>query len=81
MKSDFKNAYKIFSKISKDNKNFALTEDEVNSWGYQLVEQGKKNEPLQIFKLNTMLFPKVLMSTTAMVKCWKNSWKSEGSYL
>jgi len=58
LKNDFKDANKIFNKISKDYKNFSLTEDEVNSWGYQLVEQGKKNEAMEIFKLNTLLFPK-----------------------
>jgi CubicO group peptidase (beta-lactamase class C family) len=58
LKNDFKDASKIFNKISKDHKNFSLTEDEVNSWGYQLIEQGKKNEAMEIFKLNTLLFPK-----------------------
>lgn len=58
MKNDFKDANKIFNKISKDDKNYTLTEDEVNSWGYQLIEQGKKNEAMEIFKLNTLLFPK-----------------------
>ncbi|WP_365989940.1 tetratricopeptide repeat protein [uncultured Chryseobacterium sp.] len=58
LKNDFKDANKIFNKISKDDKNFSLTEDEVNSWGYQLIEQGKKNEAMEIFKLNTLLFPK-----------------------
>ncbi|WP_312175570.1 serine hydrolase [Chryseobacterium sp.] len=58
LKNDFKDANKIFNKISKDDKNFSLTEDEVNSWGYQLIELGKKNEAMEIFKLNTLLFPK-----------------------
>ncbi|WP_445430782.1 tetratricopeptide repeat protein [Chryseobacterium indoltheticum] len=30
----------------------------MNTWGYQLLEQNKKNEALQVFKLNTLLFPK-----------------------
>jgi len=58
LKNGFKDASKIFNKISKDHKNFSLTEDEVNSWGYQLIEQSKKNEAMEIFKLNTLLFPK-----------------------
>ncbi|MDP9959153.1 serine hydrolase [Chryseobacterium lathyri] len=58
LKNGFKDANKIFNKISKDHKNFSLTEDEVNSWGYKLIEQGKKNEAIEIFKLNTLLFPK-----------------------
>ena len=41
-------------------------EDEVNTWGYQLVEQNKINEALEVFKLNTLLFP--------------NSWNVYDSY-
>ncbi|MDR6514724.1 serine hydrolase [Chryseobacterium camelliae] len=58
LKDGFENAEKIFNKIKKSHKNFTLTEDELNAWGYQLVEQDKKNEALQVFKLNTLLFPK-----------------------
>lgn len=48
------NAYKT---LKKEHKNFALTEDEINAWGYQLIGLNKKDEALNVFKLNTMLFP------------------------
>jgi CubicO group peptidase (beta-lactamase class C family) len=32
-------------------------EGELNSWGYKLIEQNKKQQALEIFKLNTYLFP------------------------
>jgi CubicO group peptidase (beta-lactamase class C family) len=34
-----------------------LEEDELNTWGYKLIEQKKKEQALAIFKLNTYLFP------------------------
>ena len=34
-----------------------LEEDELNTWGYKLIEQKKKKQALAIFKLNTYLFP------------------------
>lgn len=66
LKNDFKNVNKTYKKVAKQNKNFILAEDEINSWGYQLLEHNQKKEALQIFKLNTTLFP--------------NSWNVYDSY-
>jgi len=57
IENQFKNGYKLYTKIKKNNKDFTLSEDEINSWGYQLLEQNKKAEALQVFQLNTLLFP------------------------
>lgn len=54
---NYQNAYNVYRKLSQANKNYTLTEEEVNTWGYQLLEQNKKNEALQIFKLNCSLYP------------------------
>lgn len=66
IKSNFQNIFKVYQKLSQSNKKFILMEDEVNTWGYQLVEQNKINEALEVFKLNTFLFP--------------NSWNVYDSY-
>ena len=42
------------------------SEGSLNSWGYTLLNQGKAAEALEVFKLNTMLFP--------------NSWNAFDSY-
>lgn len=55
--NNFQKSYKLYTNIKKTNKDFKLSEDEINSWGYQLLEQNKKNEALQVFQLNTLLFP------------------------
>lgn len=34
------------------------TENELNNYGYQLLNQGKQDEAIRIFKLNTQRFPK-----------------------
>ena len=41
--------------ISKSN--YDLSESGINNFGYQLMRQGKKDEALAIFKLNTELYP------------------------
>lgn len=58
IKNNYQNAYNNYQKLRQTNQNYTLTEEEVNTWGYQLLEQDKKNEALQIFKLNTLLYPK-----------------------
>jgi len=34
------------------------SEDDLNSWGYLLLKQGKMQNALEVFKLNVILFPK-----------------------
>jgi tetratricopeptide (TPR) repeat protein len=34
-----------------------LEEADLNTWGYKLLEQKKMNKALQVFTLNTQLFP------------------------
>jgi len=58
IKNKFENSLKIYSNIKRSKKDFSLSEDEINSWGYQLIEQNKKQEALKVFQLNTLLFPK-----------------------
>lgn len=57
IENKFQNAFNIYKKITENNKDFKLSEDELNSWGYQLLEQNKKTDALQVFHLNTLLFP------------------------
>jgi len=33
------------------------SEDDLNSWGYSLLKEGKNKEALAVFKLNTLLYP------------------------
>jgi tetratricopeptide (TPR) repeat protein len=56
--SKFKNSLKIYSDIKRSNKDYLLSEDEINSWGYELLEQNKKNETLEVFQFNILLYPK-----------------------
>ena len=57
-KSGYKNAIDLVNKLKRTNKEFAIKEGEVNSWGYKLLSQNKKVDALEIFKLNVHLFPK-----------------------
>ncbi len=55
-----KNIDEIIEFIKSENlgeSNFDLSESGINSFGYNLMRQGKTKEALKIFKLNTELYP------------------------
>lgn len=66
LKKNFKDIKTVFKAIKNKHSSFQLEEAEVNSWGYQLIGENKKSEALQVFELNTYLFP--------------NSWNVYDSY-
>lgn len=51
-------AIPIAAQLKKKDANFILDENDLNGWGYELLAQKKPNDAIQIFKLNTSLFPK-----------------------
>jgi CubicO group peptidase (beta-lactamase class C family) len=57
LKSGFEQAMNVVSLLKKADPGFQLSEGELNTWGYKLVEQEKIKEAIEIFKLNTMLYP------------------------
>ena len=57
-KSDFRNALTTFTTVKKQHPELHLTEDYVNTWGYQVLRQGQPQHALELFKLNVGLFPK-----------------------
>jgi tetratricopeptide (TPR) repeat protein len=56
-KSGYVKAVEEVKKIGKAKTDFALTEDEVNSWGYKLMRSNRLADALEIFKLNVFLYP------------------------
>jgi len=55
--SGYKNAVESVKQLKKENDGFVLTEKEINSWGYKLINQKRMADALEIFKLNVFLFP------------------------
>jgi len=56
-KNGYKNVDETIKKLKAKNKNFILTETEVNDWGYKLVAQKRLKDALELFKLNVSLYP------------------------
>ncbi len=56
-RSRYKNSIEEVKKIKKENAEFELTENEINSWGYKLISQKRMKDALEIFKLNVYLYP------------------------
>ncbi|RYZ50262.1 MAG: serine hydrolase, partial [Chitinophagaceae bacterium] len=56
-KAGYKNAVTEVKGLKKKNKDFQVTEAEVNGWSYQLLGQKRAADALEIAKLNVSLFP------------------------
>jgi tetratricopeptide (TPR) repeat protein len=54
------------NELKKTETEYRHSENDLNSWGYLLLNQGKMQEALEVFKLNVSLFP--------------NSWNVYDSY-
>ena len=57
-KAGYKNAIAEVKGLKRGNKDFTLTEAELNSWGYSLLGQKRIADALEIFRLNVYLFPR-----------------------
>ncbi len=47
----------VIKSEEKRDSEYDISEDGINSFGYNLMEQSKNKEALKIFKLNTELYP------------------------
>ena len=56
-KNGYKNTIEAAKKLKAKRKDFNLTENEVNIWGYKMISQKKLKEALELFKLNVSLYP------------------------
>lgn len=56
-KRGFDQAPQAEGELQKNDPQFKLSENEVNSWAYFLFRKGKKQQALEIFKLNVALYP------------------------
>lgn len=46
------------NQLKKQQSERIYSENDINAWGYQLLQQEKKQEALEVFKLNVKLYPK-----------------------
>jgi CubicO group peptidase (beta-lactamase class C family)/Tfp pilus assembly protein PilF len=58
LKRGFDHALEVVKEAKKRDAKFRLQEDEVNAWGYSLLEAGQVKEAVEVFKLNVSLYPK-----------------------
>lgn len=58
LKQNFNHPALVVANLKKKDPSLKLNENELNGWGYQLLNQKKTTQALSIFKLNVMLYPK-----------------------
>lgn len=57
LKRGFDHTLELVNEAKKKDAQMKLPEDEVNLWGYRLLEQGRPKDAIEIFKLNVSLYP------------------------
>ena len=57
MTQNHSNLLKVVENLKMKDAGFALSENELNDFGYRLLGENKPNDALKIFKLNTELYP------------------------
>ena len=56
-KTGYKNAIAAYNQLKKKNAKYHLNENEINTWGYLLINQNRIADALEIFKLNVSMYP------------------------
>lgn len=54
----FDHAVDIYTQLHADDSSFALSESDINGWGYELLRSGREPAGVEIFKLGVSLYPK-----------------------
>jgi CubicO group peptidase (beta-lactamase class C family) len=57
-KQNYNNALRVAQDLKKKDHTFVLNEDDLNSFGYRLVNEQQKSEALKVFRLYVELYPK-----------------------
>jgi CubicO group peptidase (beta-lactamase class C family) len=58
LRRGFEHAPQVLADLQRQNPSFQPKEDELNLWGYKLLEQAQPHQAVAILKLNAGLFPK-----------------------
>jgi tetratricopeptide (TPR) repeat protein len=78
-KAGYKHAIETVKGLRKTNKNFTLTEKEINGWGYKLISQKRILDALEIFKLNVFLYPTSANAFDSLGEVYAELGETEGA--
>jgi tetratricopeptide (TPR) repeat protein len=53
----FEKAYQMYAETRKNDPDFTLEENDVNLWGYALLQRNKTKEAVEVLKFNAQLYP------------------------
>jgi D-alanyl-D-alanine-carboxypeptidase/D-alanyl-D-alanine-endopeptidase len=70
--NEFENAIKAAADLKHRGTSFKLEEDEVNLFGYHLLNKGEKKKALEIFKLNVSLYPNSSNTYDSLAETYEN---------
>lgn len=72
-KPGFKSAEISVRDLKQTDPSFKLSEDELNNFGYYLLNKGIKDKALEIFRLNTILFPQSSNTIDSLAEIYEST--------
>jgi len=76
-KRGFDKAIEVAGELKKNNPGFNLVENDLNNWAYTLAGKGKKEQALEIFKLNVSLYPDSYNTYDSLAEAYENTGNKE----
>jgi tetratricopeptide (TPR) repeat protein len=72
-KRGFEHALEAVEEERKKNPKFSVAELDLNAWGYRLLQQERKKEAIEIFKLAVSLYPKSANTYDSLAEAYEIS--------
>jgi len=76
-KKGYDRALEVVAELKKDDPQFILNENELNNWAYKLSGKGKKDNALEIFKLNVSLYPQSYNTYDSLAELYEGTGNKE----
>lgn len=76
-KLGFDKAVEVTTELKKNNPGFNLVENDLNNWAYKLMREGKKEQALEVFKLNVSLYPDSYNTYDSLAEAYENMGNKE----
>lgn len=69
----FDRARRVASRLKADDPAFVLKENDLNAWGYKLMEQGQPQQAVAVLKLAAELYPNSANAYDSFAEAFQNS--------
>lgn len=73
MKRGFDRAPEVASELKNKDAKFQLAENDLNVWGYRLIQEGQLKDAIEVFRLNVSLYPQSGNTYDSLAEAYANA--------